>query len=80
MKYLRFMKTLEYQQKILKIDHHSERTKFGLNGVIKSGNLPRIVPLGYKKYKYTLNKEKVLYPKYWRDTTIMKMIDNKVYM
>ena len=34
----------------------------------------------YQQISNTLNKEKVLYPKHWRDTTIMKMIDNKVYM
>lgn len=96
----------------LEIEIVSERTKFGLNGAIKSGHLPGIVPLGYtkdsnkktvidetttkdivirifnmylegKSYQQIsniLNKEKVLYPKHWRDTTIMKMIDNKVYM
>ena len=95
----------------LEIEIVSERTKFGLNGAIKSGHLPGIVPLGYKKdsdkktvidettkdvvirifnmylegksyqqISNTLNKEKVLYPKNWRDTTIMKIIDNKVYM
>ncbi len=95
----------------LEIEIVSERTKFGLNGAIKSGHLPGIVPLGYKKdsnkktvidettkdvvirifnmylegksyqqISNTLNKEKVLFPKHWRDTTIMKMIDNKVYM
>ncbi len=95
----------------LEIEIVSERTKFGLNGAIKSGHLPRIVPLGYKKdamkktvidettkdivikifnmylegksyqqISNTLNKEKVLAPKHWRDTTIMKIIDNKVYM
>ena len=95
----------------LEIEIVSERTKFGLNGAIKSGHLPGIVPLGYKKdsnkktvidettkdivirifnmylegksyqqISNTLNKEKVLSPKHWRDTTIMKMIDNKVYM
>ena len=95
----------------VEIEIVSERTKFGLNGAIKSGHLPGIVPLGYKKdnnkktiidettkdvvirifnmylegksyqqISNTLNKEKVLYPKHWRDTTIMKMIDNKVYM
>ena len=95
----------------LEIEIVSERTEFGLNGAIKSGHLPGIVPLGYKKdsnkktiidettkdviirifnmylegksyqqISNTLNKEKVLYPKHWRDTTIMKMIDNKVYM
>ncbi len=95
----------------LEIEIVSERTKFGLNGAIKSGHLLGIVPLGYKKdsnkktvidettkdvvirifnmylegksyqqISNTLNKEKVLAPKHWRDTTIMKMIDNKVYM
>ena len=33
----------------LEIEIVSERTKFGLNGAIKSRHLPRIVPLGYKK-------------------------------
>ena len=95
----------------LELEIVSERTKFGLNGAIKSGHLPGIVPLGYKKdsnkktiideatkdivirifnmylegksyqqISNTLNDEKVLYPKHWRDTTIMKIIDNKVYM
>lgn len=95
----------------LEIEIVSERTKFGLNGAIKSGHLPGIVPLGYKKdnnkktiidettkdvvirifnmylegksyqqISNTLNKEKVLTPKHWRDTTIMKIIGNKVYM
>lgn len=95
----------------LEIEIVSERTKFGLNGAIKSGHLPGIVPLGYKKdsskktiidettkdvvirifnmylegksyqqISNILNDEKVLAPKHWRDTTIMKMIDNKVYM
>ena len=95
----------------LEIEIVSERTKFGLNGAIKSGHLPGIVPLGYKKdsnkktvidettkdivirifnmylegksyqqISNTFNKEKVLEPKHWRDTTIMKIIDNKVYM
>ena len=95
----------------LELEIVSERTKFGLNGAIKSGHLPGIVPLGYKKdsskktiidettkdviirifnmylegksyqqISNTLNDEKVLYPKHWRDTSIMKIIDNKVYM
>ena len=95
----------------LELEIVSERTKFGLNGAIKSGHLPGIVPLGYKKdsnkktiidettrdvvirvfsmylegksyqqISNTLNEERVLYPKHWRDTTIMKIIDNKVYM
>lgn len=33
----------------LEIEIMSERTKFGLNGAIKSGHLPGIVPLGYTK-------------------------------
>ena len=95
----------------LELEIVSERTKFGLNGAIKSGHLPGIVLLGYKKdsnkktiidettkdviirifnmylegksyqqISNTLNDEKVLYPKHWRDTTIMKIIDNKLYM
>ncbi len=95
----------------LEIEIVSERTKFGLNGAIKFGHLPGIVPLGYKKdnnkktvidettkdivvrifnmylegksyqqISNTLNKEKILAPKHWRDTTIMKIIENKVYM
>jgi len=95
----------------LEIEIVSERTKFGLNGAIKSGHLPGKIPLGYKKdinkktvidettkdivirifnmylegksyqqISNILNKEKVLYPKKWRDTTIMGMIDNRVYM
>ena len=33
----------------LEIEIVSERTKFGLNGAIKSGHLPGAVPFGYKK-------------------------------
>ena len=33
----------------LEIEIVSERTKFGLNGDIKSGHLPGQIPLGYKK-------------------------------
>lgn len=33
----------------LEIEIVSERTKFGLNGAIKSGHLPGVVPFGYKK-------------------------------
>ena len=33
----------------LEIEIVSERTKFGLNGAIKSGHLPGVLPLGYKK-------------------------------
>ena len=34
----------------------------------------------YQSISNTLNAEKVLYPKLWRDTTIMKIIDNRTYM
>ena len=95
----------------LEIEIVSERTKFGLNGAIKSGHLPGVVPLGYKKdgnkktivdettkpiieriFKMYLegksfqqisnifNEEKILNPKKWKDTTIQKIIDNKIYM
>ena len=95
----------------LEIEIVSERTKFGLNGAIKSGHLPGVLPLGYKKdgnkktiidettrpvieriFKMYLegksfqqisnifNEEKVLCPKPWKDTTIQKIIDNKIYM
>ena len=95
----------------LEIEIVSERTKFGLNGAIKSGHLPGQIPLGYKKdgNKKTVidettkdvvirifnmylegksyqqianifNKEKVLAPKQWRDSTIQKIIENRVYM
>lgn len=95
----------------LEIEIVSERTKFGLNGAIKSGHLPGVLALGYKKdgnkrtvidettrpvieriFKMYLegksfqqissifNEEKVLSPKRWKDTTIQKIIDNKIYM
>ena len=95
----------------LEIEIVSERTKFGLNGAIKSSHLPGPAPLGYKKdgnkktiideitkpiieriFKMYLegksfqqisnifNEEKLLYPKKWKDTTIQKIIDNKIYM
>ena len=95
----------------LEIEIVSERTKFGLNGAIKSGHLPGVLALGYKKdgNKRTVidettrpvierifmmylegksfqqissifNEEKVLSPKRWKDTTIQKIIDNKIYM
>ena len=35
----------------LEIEIVSERTKFGLNGAIKSRHLPGIVSLGYKNMK-----------------------------
>lgn len=95
----------------LEIEIVSERTKFGLNGAIKSGHLPGVLPLGYKKdgNKKTIidettkpvieriftmylegksfqqisnifNEEELLKPKKWKDTTIQKIIDNKIYM
>ncbi len=95
----------------LEIEIVSERTKFGLNGAIKSGHLPGVLPLGYKKdgNKKTIidettkpvierifrmylegksyqqisnifNEEELLHPKKWKDTTIQKIIDNKIYM
>ncbi len=95
----------------LEIEIVSERTKFGLNGAIKSGHLPGVLPLGYKKddKKKTIidettkpvverifqmylegksfqaisnifTEEKILHPKPWKDTTIQKIIDNKIYM
>lgn len=95
----------------LEIEIVSERTKFGLNGAIKSGHLPGVLPLGYKKdgnkktiidettkpiierifkmylegksfqqISNTFNEEKILTPKPWKDTTIQKIIDNKIYM
>lgn len=95
----------------LEIEIVSERTKFGLNGAIKSGHLPGVLPLGYKKdgnkktiideatkpvieriFKMYLegksfqqisnifNEEELLHPKKWKDTTIQKIIDNKIYM
>jgi len=42
----------------LEIEIVSERTKFGLNGAIKSGHLPGKAPLGYKKE----NKKTVIDP------------------
>lgn len=95
----------------LEIEIVSERTKFGLNGAIKSGHLPGVLALGYKKdgnkktiidettkpvieriFKMYLegksyqqisnifNDEQLLHPKKWKDTTIQKIIDNKLYM
>ena len=95
----------------LEIEIVSERTKFGLNGAIKSGHLPGTIPLGYKKdgnkktvidettkdiviriYNMYLegksyqqianifNQENVLEPKKWRDSTIQKILENRVYM
>ena len=95
----------------LEIEIVSERTKFGLNGAIKSGHIPGQRPFGYtkskdkkmivdnatrpyvekifdmylegKSFQQIANyfKENNIYPKKkWRDTTIQKIIDNKIYM
>ena len=95
----------------LEIEIVSERTKFGLNGAIKSGHIPGQRPFGYKcaddktmiidnatrpyvekifdmylegkSFQQIANyfKENDVYPKKkWRDTTIQKIIDNKIYM
>ena len=95
----------------LEIEIVSERTKFGLNGAIKSGHIPGQRPFGYTKSedrKMVIDSstrpyvEKIfnmylegksfqqianyfndnnIYPeKKWRDTTISKIIDNRIYM
>ena len=95
----------------LEIEIVSERTKFGLNGAIKSGHIPGQRPFGYKSaedkrmvidnatrpyvekifdmylegksFQQIVNyfKENNIYPKKnWKDTTIQKIIDNKIYM
>ena len=95
----------------LEIEIVSERTKFGLNGAIKSGHIPGQRPFDYKSaedkrmvidnstrpyvekifdlylegksFQQITNyfKENNIYPKKkWHDTTIQKIIDNKIYM
>ena len=95
----------------LEIEIVSKRTKFGLNGAIKSGHIPGQRPFGYKSaedkrmvidnsnrpyvekifdmylegksFQQIANyfKENSIYPKKnWKDTTIQKIIDNKIYM
>jgi len=95
----------------LEIEIVSERTKFGLNGAIKSGHIPGPRPFGYtksddkrmiidnatrpyvekifdmylegKSFQQIANyfKENKIYPKKkWHDTTIQKIIDNKIYI
>ena len=54
----------------LEIEIVSERTKFGLNLEGKS----------YQQIANIFNEEKVLSPKKWRDSTIQKIIENRVYM
>ena len=107
----RSVRDLEELISQLEIEIISERTKFGLNGAIKSSHLPGPAPLGYKKdgnkktivdettkpiieriFKMYLegksfqqisnvfNEEKILNPKKWKDTTIQKIIDHKIYM
>ena len=95
----------------LEIEIVSERTKFGLNGAIKSGHIPGQRPFRYKSadnkkmiidnatrpyvekifdmylegksFQQIANyfEENNIYPKKkWKDTTIQKIIDNKIYM
>jgi site-specific DNA recombinase len=95
----------------LEIEITSERTKFGLNGAIKSGHLPGTLPFGYKKdgnkktiinelekdiiirifnmylegksfqqIAKVLTDEEIVKGKPWRDTTIDKIINNRIYM
>lgn len=95
----------------LEIEIVSERTKFGLNGAIKSGHIPGPRPFGYtksedkrmiidnatrpyvekifdmylegKSFQQIANyfKDNKIYPKKkWHDTTIQKIIDNKIYI
>ena len=95
----------------LEIEIVSERTKFGLNGAIKSGHIPGQRPFGYKSaddkrmvidnatrpyvekifdmylegksFQQIANyfKGNNIYPKKkWKDSTIQKIIDNKIYM
>ena len=94
----------------LEIEIVSERTKFGLNGAIKSGHIPGQRPFGYtkseekkmvidpttrpyvekifnmylegKSFQQIANyfNDNNIYPeKEWRDTTISKIIDNRIY-
>ena len=97
----------------LEIEIVSERTKFGLNGAIKSGHIPGKCPFGYyrdtdktlkinnstkdlvirifemylegKSYQAIaniLNSEKITSPtkKKWCDSTIDRIINNKIYI
>jgi site-specific DNA recombinase len=97
----------------LEIEIVSERTKFGLNGAIKSGHIPGKCPFGYyrdtdktlkinnstkdlvirifemylegKSYQAIaniLNSEKINSPtkKKWIDSTIDRIINNKIYI
>ena len=97
----------------LEIEIVSERTKFGLNGAIKSGHIPGKCPFGYyrdsdktlkinnstkdlvvrifemylegKSYQTIaniLNSEKINSPtkKKWIDSTIDRIINNKIYI
>lgn len=95
----------------LEIETISERTKFGLNGAIKSGHIPGQRPFGYKSaddkrmvidnstrpyvekifdmyledksFQQIANyfkENNIFSKKNWKDTTIQKIINNKIYM
>lgn len=95
----------------LEIEIISERTKFGLNGAIKSGHIPGQRPFGYKSaddkrmvidnstrpyvekifdmyledksFQQIANyfkENNIFSKKNWKDTTIQKIINNKIYM
>ncbi len=95
----------------LEIEIVSERTKFGLNGAIKSGHIPGQRPFGYKSaddkrmvidnstrpyvekifdmylegksFQQIANyfkENNIFSKKNWKDTTIQKIINNKIYM
>ena len=91
------------------IERTSERTKIGLAGAIKAGNIPHKAPFGYKRIDKKLvpdeatkddivrifnlyhegnsyqtisniyNNEKVLGKTNWKDSTILKIIENEIY-
>ena len=91
------------------IERTSERTKIGMDGAIKEGNIPGPTPLGYKRRKKKLvinlltknivvrayelyntgyshykiknifNEEKVNGKDNWHDSTIRKMLENRIF-
>ncbi len=91
------------------IERTSERTKIGLAGAIKEGNIPNKAPFGYKHVNKKLvpdpltkdqiirifnlyyegnsyqtisniyNEEKVFGKTNWRDSTILKILENEIY-
>ena len=91
------------------IERTSERTKIGLAGAIKEGNIPHKAPFGYKHINKKLvpdpitkdlairifnlyyegnsyqtianiyNEEQVNGKKNWRDSTILKILENEIY-